>query len=886
MKSVRWQQVFRLYVAALQRNAGDRDAYLRETCGDDDALRREIEALLSEPDSARRFLAGGAAFAADLTGLAVTDDDPASAAGERAIGPYRLLQKIGEGGMAEVWLGEQTTPLHRSVAIKLIKVGMDTKAMVARFESERQALALMDHPAIAKVFDAGATAEGRPYFAMEYVPGVPITEYCDKYRLSTRERLELFIPVCEGVQHAHQKAIIHRDLKPSNVLITLQDDKPVPKIIDFGVAKAVGQPLTDKTMFTQIGVLVGTPEYMSPEQTELTPHTIDTRTDVYSLGLILYELLVGALPFEAHELRRAGFEEILRRVREDEPPRPSAKVRTLGDASETSARNRKTEPRALARQLEGDLDLIVIKAVEKDRTRRYGSPSDLAAEIARYLQDEPVLASPPSVVYRARKFVRRHRSAVSVAAGVLLLLIGFAVSMTVQARRIARERDRANREAELSRQVTELVTGLFRVVDPSEARGNQITAREVLDKGARQIDVELRGQPEIQARLMHTMGVVYSNLGLYRPARELLERAVEIERRTLGPEERDTLDSANALGVVYRRLDRLPEAEAIFRDTLSVSRRVFGPDHRQTASAMALLADALMRQERNPEAEALFREAKAISLRAVGPEHLETLTCRAGLGTVYMGENRYADAEKELRETLAIALRVLGPDDPFTLIVNEHLAEDLMAAQRYEQAAPIVRDVLAARARVLGPEHPLTLNARHLLALDLLGQKRYPEAETLSRETLEIERRVLGAGARFTLESGNDLALAYTAQRRYDEADRVFREMLANARRALGENDALSNQSRYNIACIAALRGRREDAIQALQDAVDHGFLDHDTIANDDDLKSLHDHPRFDALVAEVRRRAAGKSQFHGMIGPPGTGMAAPPSSAVPGERR
>jgi len=859
MKPDRWQQVVRLYAAALERTARDRGPYLRETCGDDEKLLREIEALLSDPASARKFLAAGGAFAsAAPDDVAVTHSDSAPSAGERAIGPYRLLQKIGEGGMAEVWLSEQTTPLHRSVAIKLIKAGMDTKAMVARFESERQALALMDHPAIAKVFDAGATAEGRPYFAMEYVPGTPITEYCDRYRLSTRERLELFIPVCEGVQHAHQKAVIHRDLKPSNILITLQDGKAVPKIIDFGVAKAVGQPLTDKTMFTQIGVLVGTPEYMSPEQTELTGHNVDTRTDVYSLGLILYELLVGALPFDGRALRRAGFEEILRQIREEEPVRPSTKVRTLGDASAACARNRKTEPGVLARQLEGDLDVIVLKAVEKDRTRRYGSPSDLAAEIARYLQDEPVLATPPSVAYRARKFARRHRFGVGVAAGVLLLLIGFAVTMAAQAQRIARERDRANREAEASHQVTDLLTGLFRVVDPGEARGNQITAREILDRGARQIDVELRTQPEIQARLMQTMGVVYTNLGLYRQAQQLLERAVEIARRTLGPEHRDTLSSTNALGVVYRRQDRLPEAEAIFRDTLSISRRVFGPDHRQTASAMALLADALMRQQRDREAEPLFREAKDISLRAVGPEHLETITSRAGLGAVYMGENRYADAEKELRETLSIAQRVLGPDDPFTLIVHEHLAEDLMAAQRYGEAAPIVRDVLAARARVLGPEHSLTLNARHLLALNLIGQKRYEEAERQSRETLEIERRVLGAGSRITLETGNDLALAFTAQHRYEEADTVFREMLANARRALGDNDAVTNQSRYNIACIAALRGRRDEAFLALQQAVDHGFLDHETIANDEDLKTLHADPRFDALVAEARRRGGG----------------------------
>ncbi|HMC60946.1 MAG TPA: serine/threonine-protein kinase, partial [Candidatus Solibacter sp.] len=428
---------------ALRRLPGERDTYIRSACQGDEALLREVgealewEARMSGPlrqpaTSARPTLGMGAH---PMTGA--------------VIGPYRLIEKIGEGGMAEVWRGEQTTPVRRTVAIKLIKAGMETKAMIARFESERQALALMDHPAIARVFDAGATAEGMPYFVMEYVPGMPITEYCDKYRLSTRERLELFMQVCEGVQHAHQKAIIHRDLKPSNVLISVQDGKPAIKIIDFGVAKALAQRLTEKTMFTEMGMLVGTPEYMSPEQAELTGRNVDTRTDVYSLGLILYELLVGALPFDSRELRRAGFAEILRRIREEDPPRPSTRLRTLGDSLAESARNRKTEPGVLARQLQVDLDWIAMKALEKDQTRRYGSPSDLAAEIGRYLRDEPVLASPPSVAYRAGKFARRHRAGVGVAAGVFLLLLGFAITMTVQARRIARERDRANREAEV-----------------------------------------------------------------------------------------------------------------------------------------------------------------------------------------------------------------------------------------------------------------------------------------------------------------------------------------------------------------------------------------------------------------------------------------------------
>ena len=323
------------------------------------------------------------------------------------IGPYHLLQRIGEGGMGEVWLAEQKQPVRRRVAVKLIKAGMDTREVVARFESERQALALMDHPAIAKVLDAGSTLQGAPYFVMEYVAGVPITTYCDNHRLNTRDRLELFMHVCEGVQHAHQKAIIHRDLKPSNILVTEVDGHPAPKIIDFGVAKALTQKLTADTMFTRVGALVGTPEYMSPEQALSSGEDIDTRTDVYSLGIIFYELLAGMPPIELHKI---AFDEFLRRLREDDPPKLSTKIRTQDPATSTEvARKRHTKPPALVKEMRGELDSIALKALEKDRARRYGSPSDFASDIGRYLKNEPVMAVPPSVAYRARKFARRYR---------------------------------------------------------------------------------------------------------------------------------------------------------------------------------------------------------------------------------------------------------------------------------------------------------------------------------------------------------------------------------------------------------------------------------------------------------------------------------------------
>ena len=358
--------------------------------------------------------------------------------------------------MGEVWLAEQTHPVRRQVALKVIKAGMDTAQVVTRFEAERQALALMDHPAIATVYDGGSTPEGRPYFAMEYVKGEPITSYCDRQRLGMTERLALFIRVCEGVQHAHQKGVIHRDLKPSNVLVALQDGQPVPKIIDFGIAKATTQHLTERTLFTELGVLIGTPEYMSPEQAEVTGLDIDTRSDVYALGVLLYELLTGALPFDRKTLREKALNEIQRVIREVDPPKPSTRVTQMGQASTDAARNRHTEVHRLASELRGDLDWITMKCLEKDRTRRYGSASDLAVDLRRHLDSQPVLASPPSTTYRLGKFVRRHRFGVAAAATLVLLLVAFGATMAVQAQRIARERDRANREAETAKQVSQL----------------------------------------------------------------------------------------------------------------------------------------------------------------------------------------------------------------------------------------------------------------------------------------------------------------------------------------------------------------------------------------------------------------------------------------------
>src|SRR5229473_1689296 len=440
MEPERWQKIERLCYSALNEEKSARAAFLEQACAGDEALRRAVELLLAQHEKDDDFLEVPAMEVAakdlardqqDDTSRLASPSAPTETAADLAsaekisFGPYRLLQRLGEGGMGEVWLAEQSKPVRRRVALKLIKAGMDTREVVARFESERQALALMDHPAIAKVFDAGSTPEGRPYFVMEYVPGIPITAYCDKHRMTTRQRMELFIQVCEGVQHAHQKAIIHRDLKPSNILVSEVDGKPMPRIIDFGLAKAAVAHAFGETLFTHVGGFLGTPGYMSQEQADPNVHDIDTRTDVYSLGVVLYELLTGYLPFDTTQWKKQRLEEVLRQLRETDPQRPSTRVSANRDTSTARAEARGTEPGQLVTLLKGDLDWITLKALEKDRERRYGTPSALATDVERYLENRPVEARPASAVYRLRKYVRRHAAGVGMASGAAVLLVAF-----------------------------------------------------------------------------------------------------------------------------------------------------------------------------------------------------------------------------------------------------------------------------------------------------------------------------------------------------------------------------------------------------------------------------------------------------------------------------
>jgi non-specific serine/threonine protein kinase/serine/threonine-protein kinase len=710
--------------------------------------------------------------------------------------------------------------VRRRVAIKLIKVGMDTKEVVARFESERQALALMDHPVIAKVFDAGSTPEGRPYFVMEYVAGLPITDYCDKHKLTIRQRLELFTLVCEGVQHAHQKAIIHRDLKPSNILVSEVDGKPSPRIIDFGVAKAIAQKLTDRTMYTRIGMLIGTLGYISPEQADSGGEDVDTRTDVYSLGAVLFELLAGSLPLE---LEKLAYDEVLHRLREEDAPRPSTKLRMLGEVSGVAATNRGTDLSTLCRQLSGDPDSIVLKALEKDRAQRYASASELAGDIARYLRNEPVTAHPHSTAYRAAKYFRRHRVGVTVAAALVLLIVAFAIVQTVELQHVARERDRATRERDRADRISQFMTGMFKVSKPSEARGNTITAREILDKGEEEIEVGLKNEPELQAKMMYTMAETYQGLGLESRAQPLLEGALEIQRRVLGPEHSDTLRSMGTLAAVLAYRGHYAEAEKLQRETLEIRRRVLGPEHPDTLASRNLLAATLVYDGHESEAEKLERETLDIRRRVLGAEHQDTLASMSLLAFALDGEGRFTESEKLFRETINVQRRVLGPEHPDTLLSISNLVSTLEDENSYTEAERLSREALQVQRRVLGPEHPDTLYSMSNLARALMEKGSYAEAEKLQRETLETQRRVLGPEHPDAAASMQILAEILIAESRYPEAEKLNRERLDIARRVFGPESANSLSRRIDLAETLMYEGHYAEAESLIHETLDIG---------------------------------------------------------------
>jgi len=767
---------------------------------------------------------------------------------------FRLLQKLGEGGMGEVFEAEQLDPVRRRVALKLIKRGMESKEVLARFDSERQALALMSHPNIAQVYDAGTTSDGRPYFVMEFVQGVSVTQYCDSNRLTTQERLELFTQICEGVQHAHHKGVIHRDIKPSNVLVKIQDSKLVPKIIDFGVAKAITQRLTEQTLFTAIGEFIGTPEYMSPEQAEMTELDIDTRTDVYSLGVVLYEMLVGAQPFDARELQRSGFDEMRRKIREEDPPRPSARLSGLGEKSTAAANNRRLEPSTLARQLHGDLDWITMKAIEKDRTRRYDSPGELAADINRHLRHEPVLAGPPSATYRVKKFVRRHALGVAASALVVLALILGIAGTTVGMIRARNAEQAASREAKAAQEVSDFLVNLFEASSPEEARGASFTALQILERGGERISEELVDQPLTQARLQATIGSVYEKMGLYDEAVPLVEGALKTRRRLLGEEHLDVAQSArqlgelhrllgnhlvaepylnlalrireqllgpfdpavalslNSLAVLYEKTSRLAEAEPLYRRALEIQEEELGPDHMDLAISLTNLAILMARQGEIEESEPLFRRVLEIERKEFGEDHPRVALSHMNLAIALKMQEKYDEAEPLYRRAIEIQEKVLGPKHPALAVTIQNLANIYLEQGRYDEAQPLYDRSLAISEEALGRDHPKVGRTLGNLAGCYIEQGNYVEAEALVRRALEIQENVFGSDQFEVATNYLNLAKLLHELARYDEAETSYRRSLTIFRQILDPDHPQIRSAVEVYAELLRTTGRSEEA--------------------------------------------------------------------------
>jgi non-specific serine/threonine protein kinase/serine/threonine-protein kinase len=828
-----WPRVKEIVAEALEREPQGRQAYLDEACAEDAPLRVEVESLLRAYDESDRLF--------DVEATA-----PSTHPGN--VGPYRLIRELGFGGMGQVWLAEQTEPVRRLIALKLIRAGMFDAEVVHRFQAERQSLAIMDHPAIAKVFDAGTTPQGQPYFAMEYVAGLPITDYCDQNKLGIPERLKLFLQVCEGVQHAHQKAIIHRDLKPSNILVVEVDGKPRPRIIDFGLAKAMASSEPGHTLFTHQGAFLGTPGYISPEQADPNVQDIDTRADVYSLGVLLYELLTGLLPFDTTDWKKQKLDEMLRQLRESDPRRPSSKVNANRNASPAHAAARGVDPRHLVKLLRGDLDWIVMKALEKDRERRYGSAFELAADVERHLENRPVVARPVSTVYRFRKYIRRNRASLAVVTGIFILLIAFAIAQAIQLRRITRERDRADR-------ITGFMTNMFEVSDPSEARGNTVTAREILDKSSKEIETSLAQDPQAQAQMMEVMGEVYESLGLYGRAHVLLKQAVETRRRVLGAEHPDTLKSMAELAATLHEEGQEVESEKLHRETLVLRQKVLGPRDKATLASMVNLASALSRQGRFAEAEKMEREACILSSQTRGPENEDTLTCMSNLANTLSNEHKYSDAEPLRRASLEVRTRIFGPDSPDTLISMANLADTLYWEGHYAEAESLGRQTIDIQRRVLGPEHPMTLIVMYNLASALNKEGRYVDAEALGRTILEARIRVLGPQHPRTLLARYNLAISLIGEGHYPEAEKLLSEAIEGQEKVLAPNHPDTAASIYELAVLKTLEGRSEEAVSLLDNAVAHGLPSDDSrgIETDPSFNSLHNTPAFKTLIGRIK---------------------------------
>ena len=704
------------------------------------------------------------------------------------IGPYRILRLLGEGGMGVVYEAEQASP-RRTVALKVIRAGYATGEMLRRFENEALALGRLQHPGIGQIYDAGTadTPFGRqPYFAMELVYGQSLVDYCDTHQLNVRQRLELIATICDAVQHAHQRALIHRDLKPANILV---DESGQPHILDFGVAR-----LTDSdahaTRQTDIGQIIGTLAYMSPEQVLGDPAEIDTRSDVYALGIILYELLAGKPPYAiGHHLTEA-----VRTIHEEEP----AALRSVN------------------RTYRGDVDTIVGKTLEKDKTRRYASAAELAADLRRHLRDEPIMARPPSASYLLQKFARRNRALVLGVAAVFVVLVLGVVTSTWLAVHALRAETKARQQSAIAEAVNDFLqndllaqASANNQSGPSAKPDPDLKVRTALDRAAVRIEGKFNSQPEVEAAIRKTIGKTYADLAQYAESRKQLDRAVDLARRVWGPENARTLNTLNDLARTAWHQGKYSEAETLLGPALEIERRVLGPEHPDTLFCMNTLGNVYRGQGKDAQAEALYRQTLEIRRRVLPPEHPDTLISMNNLANVYWSQGKYGPAEALYSQALEIQRRVLGPEHPNTLLSMGNLADTCAKEGKYAEAEALFTQIEKISRRVLGPEHPRTLAFLMDFASMYQRQGKYALAEALAAHVLAGRRRALGSEHPDTMPSAPDLALAYVSQRKFAESEPLAREAMEAATKA--EPDGWQ-RFRAESLLGASLAGRKEYA--------------------------------------------------------------------------
>ena len=838
-----------VFFEALERSTPEElAAHLDEACGDDVQLRERVDDLLKAHEKAGGFLQG------EATTTETVDLRKPLTSTETQIGPYKLRRQIGEGGMGVVYLAEQSSPVQRTVALKIIKPGLDSKHVIGRFEAERQALALMDHPNIAKVLDAGQTESGSPYFVMELVQGVPITQYCDEQHLTPKDRLQLFISVCLAVQHAHQKGVIHRDIKPGNILVAQIDDRPVAKVIDFGIAKATSKTPTDASMFTQLGEIVGTLEYMSPEQADAARLDVDTRSDIYSLGVLLYELLTGTPPFDRKRLKSAALDEILRIIREEDPPKPSTRLND-SDTLPAIAANRHVGARQLTGVVRGELDWIVMKAIEKDRGRRYQTAIDFATDVQRYLDDEPILARPISSWERATRWLRRNPvitvattvSLVAIAIGVSIAFLSLAeardraVGLAEKESKVADRERRANEETKAAyrreaeerkkaeaatveqKQATEeaiavrdyLVLDMIGAADPRRTLGREITVRHMLDRAAAGVETAFPDQPRTAATIRTAIGRAYLVLGVYDSAFAQISAAHESQKAILGENHPDTLLTAGQLALALNRLGRFDEQEQIQKRALPELVKIHGELSLPVLKLKEVTATSLHARGRYRDAMLLMREVWEQETELLGAEHEYTLSSQSNLALCLIQIGQIEEGERLLRDLLELIEQKYGEEDPEVLLATTNLAVSLSKQERHAEAEVIYRAMLNASRRVLGDEHPRTLQLTNNLAFNLNVQNRSADAIRIYDQLLETNQRVLGPKHPTTLTAINNAAASYLRLGDNQTTERLLTGIVETAENVFGPLHPTTNHIIQNLAQ-AYFRQQKPEDVEAL----------------------------------------------------------------------